>query len=87
MEMAMKQSTAFTVLLTGRSERGFSELIPRIMKSKSLVFDMIVLKPEVGPSNERFSSTLLFKKAFLEQLLATYPKIEEVKIYEDRPKQ
>lgn len=83
----MEQRDALAVLLTGRSERSFSELIPRIVKSKSLKFDMVVLKPEVGLLNEKFPSTMSFKQTFLTHLLETYTKIEDFKIYEDRPKQ
>ena len=83
----MKQKDALTVLLTGRSETAFADLIKRIVKSKQLEFDLIVLKPEVGPSGQNFASTGDFKKAFLEALVFTYKAAEEIKIYEDRPRQ
>lgn len=83
----MEQRSALAVLLTGRSERRFSELISRIVKSRSLRFDMVVLKPEVGPADEKFPSTMSFKQAFLTHLIKVYNKTEEFKIYEDRPKQ
>jgi hypothetical protein len=82
----MKQKDALCVLLTGRSERGFSELIKRIVKSKGLEFDLIGLKPEVGPNSERFKSTMLFKQAFLKAVMETYKQAQEIRIYEDRPK-
>jgi hypothetical protein len=86
-ELSMKQKDALTVLLTGRSESGFSELVRRIVDSRKLDFDLICLKPEVGPNSERFASTMEFKQAFLEDLIFTYEQADEVRIYEDRPKQ
>ncbi|KAK5625690.1 hypothetical protein RRF57_001406 [Xylaria bambusicola] len=83
--LSMKQKDALCVLLTGRSERGFSDLIKRIVTSKGLEFDMIGLKPEVGPNSERFKSTMLFKQAFLTAAIETYKHAQEIRIYEDRP--
>ncbi|RWA10547.1 hypothetical protein EKO27_g4554 [Xylaria grammica] len=82
--LSMKQNDALCVLLTGRSERGFSDLIKRIVTSKGLEFDMIGLKPEVGPNSERFKSTMLFKQAFLKATMETYKHAQEIRIYEDR---
>ncbi|KAI1807446.1 hypothetical protein F4811DRAFT_559763 [Daldinia bambusicola] len=84
--LSMKQNDALCVLLTGRSEHGFSQLIKRIVASKGLEFDLIGLKPSVGPNNERFSSTMVFKQAFLRTVLGTYRAASEIRIYEDRPK-
>ena len=84
---SVAQTGAMTVLLTGRSQNNFSQLIQRIVKSRALKFDMIVLKPEVGPAQERFTSTMNFKQAFLTALIQTYSKTADFKIYEDRPKQ
>jgi len=83
----MEQGDALNVLLTGRSEKGFSELVQRIVKAKKLDFDMVCLRPEVGPSNQKFSSTDRFKKALLEDLVVTYRDAIELRIYEDRLKQ
>jgi len=83
----MEQNDALCVLLTGRAEGRFGDLIKRIVKAKGLEFDLVCLKPEVGPSNQRFSSTMLFKQAFLADLIRTYRDAEEFRIYEDRPKQ
>ncbi|KAI8631846.1 hypothetical protein F5Y19DRAFT_463033 [Xylariaceae sp. FL1651] len=85
-QLSMKQKDALCVLLTGRSERGFSDLIKRIVTSKGLEFDMIGLKPEVGPNSERFKSTMLFKQAFLTAVMETYKQAQEIRIYEDRPR-
>ncbi|KAL3463018.1 hypothetical protein BJX64DRAFT_258040 [Aspergillus heterothallicus] len=85
-ELSMKQKDALTVLLTGRSEAGFSELIKRMVASKKLEFDLVCLKPEVGPNGERFSSTMEFKQTFLEDLVLTYEQADEIRVYEDRPK-
>lgn len=85
-KLSMQQKDALNVLLTGRSERGFSDLIKRIIKSKGLDFDMVGLKPTVGPNNERFSNTMNFKQIFLESIMETYKNAEEIRIYEDRVK-
>ena len=52
----MEQKDALTILLTGRSESEFADLVKRIVFSKRLDFDMICLKPEVGPDNQQFQS-------------------------------
>ena len=82
----MQQKDAMTVLLTGRAEGNFGELIKRIVGSKGLEFDMVGLKPAAGPSNQKFSSTMAFKQEFLTSLMETYKKAEEIRIYEDRPR-
>jgi hypothetical protein len=83
----MEQKDALTVLLTGRSEAGFAEIIKRMVASQQLEFDLIGLKPEVGPNGQRFATTMNFKQAFLEDLVLTYAQAEETRVYEDRPKQ
>lgn len=72
---------ALTVLLTGRST-AYCDLITRILKSKCLNFDLVVLKPkkERGASN----STLTFKYAFIDDVLRLGESIDEVEVYEDR---
>ncbi|EAQ92180.1 hypothetical protein CHGG_00415 [Chaetomium globosum CBS 148.51] len=84
--LSNKQKDAVCVLLTGRSESGFGELIKRMVKSKGLEFDLISLKPSVGPNNERITNTMVFKQIFLEALMETYKHAEEIRIYEDRIK-
>ena len=83
----MKQKDALTVLLTGRAEGPFSDLINRIVKSRALEFDLVCLKPEVGPNSQRFSTTMNFKQTFLEDLVLTYKHADEIRVYEDRVKQ
>ncbi|KAF7591152.1 hypothetical protein BBP40_001926 [Aspergillus hancockii] len=86
-KLSMQQKDALTVLLTGRSEAGFAGLIRRMVDSKKLEFDLVCLKPEVGPNSERFSTTMEFKQAFLEDLVLTYNQADEIRVYEDRVKQ
>lgn len=83
----MKQKDALTVLLTGRAEGPFADIIKRIVKSRKLSFDLVCLKPEVGPNSQRFSTTMNFKQTFLEDLVITYNQADEIRVYEDRPKQ
>jgi len=85
-ELSNKQKDALCVLLTGRSESGFSDLIKRMAASRGLEFDLITLKPAVGPDNQRFSTTMNFKQIFLGSLMETYKHAEEIRVYEDRPK-
>ena len=86
-EMSIKQDDALTVLLTGRAEHNFADIIKRIVSSKNLIFDMICLKPRAGPSSQKFTSTMKFKQAILEDLVHTYKDANEIRIYEDRPRQ
>ncbi|OJJ33887.1 hypothetical protein ASPWEDRAFT_112407 [Aspergillus wentii DTO 134E9] len=85
-KLSMQQKDALTVLLTGRSESGFGEIIKRMVDSRKLEFDLVCLKPEVGPNSERFSSTMVFKQSFLEDLVLTYEQADEIRVYEDRVK-
>ncbi|KAF4980945.1 hypothetical protein FZEAL_3165 [Fusarium zealandicum] len=84
--LSIKQKDALCVLLTGRSERGFAELINKMVTAKGLEFDMMGLKPQVSPTNQRFQSTMHFKQLFLEALMETYKHADEIRVYEDRPK-
>jgi hypothetical protein len=83
-KLSMADEQVLTVLLTGRSEAGFGELVGRMVKSKGLEFDMVVLKPLVGTNNERFKSTMEFKQTFLTSLVNTYNNANIFTIYEDR---
>lgn len=80
----MKQNDALTVLLTGRGEKNFANIINRMVKSKKLEFDLTCLKPQAGPNNQNFSSTMKYKQALLTDLLYTYKDADEIRIYEDR---
>lgn len=83
----MKQKDALTVLLTGRNEGNFAELINKMVDSRGLEFDLIGLKPEVGPAGQRLVNTMSFKQAFLDDVIFTYKNADEVRIYEDRANQ
>ncbi|OCL06840.1 hypothetical protein AOQ84DRAFT_320839 [Glonium stellatum] len=85
-ELTMQQKDALSVLLTGRSESGFGELIKRIVRSRKLDFHMICLKPAVGPANQKFSSTMAFKQELLKDIVYTYKDADEIRVYEDRVK-
>lgn len=78
-ELSAKQKNTLTVLLTGRSVKGYSGLIQRMIASKNLEFEAVTLKPETGPNSEHLRSTILFKCMFLEDVLNTYPDVEEVR--------
>ncbi len=85
-ELSIQQKDALTILLTGRAEHNFADLIKRIAASKKLPFDMICLKPQTGPNNQKFGSTMLYKQALLRDIVHTYKDADEIRIYEDRPK-
>lgn len=55
-----------------------------MVAAKKLNFDLVSLKPAVGPNNERFSSTMEFKQQFLKAIMETYKHAQEIRIYEDR---
>jgi hypothetical protein len=83
-ELSIQQKDALSILLTGRSEEGFSDLVKRMVRSKGLDFEIIALKPVAGPNNQHFSSTMNFKQSFLDCLMETYKDAEEIRVYEDR---
>ncbi|ORY09774.1 hypothetical protein BCR34DRAFT_486788 [Clohesyomyces aquaticus] len=85
-ELSMQQKDALTVLLTGRSEHGFGDLIKRIVRSRNLDFHMTCLKPAIGPANQKFRTTMEFKQELLREIVYTYKDAEEIRIYEDRVK-
>ncbi|KAL8713964.1 MAG: hypothetical protein Q9220_002110 [cf. Caloplaca sp. 1 TL-2023] len=85
-DLSVKQDDALTILLTGRGEDNFAHLIKRIVASKKLAFDMICLKPQAGPNNQTFTSTMNYKQALLQDLVYTFKDAEEIKVYEDRVK-
>ncbi|KAF2129934.1 hypothetical protein P153DRAFT_290289 [Dothidotthia symphoricarpi CBS 119687] len=85
-EQSMLQKDALTVLLTGRGESNFSDLIKRIARSRKLDFDMVCLKPAIGPAGQKFRSTMEFKQELLKDIVYTYKDAEEIRVYEDRVK-
>ena len=86
-KLSIEQEDALTILLTGRGEHNFADLIKRIVMAKGLSFDMICLKPQAGPNNQRFRNTMHYKQSILADLVHTYKDANEIRIYEDRPKQ
>jgi hypothetical protein len=82
--MSIAEPDTLTVLLTGRAEAPFAPLLQRMCKSRNLQFDIHCLKPDVGPDNQRFNTTMVFKQEFLKSLLNTYSEATDIRIYEDR---
>jgi hypothetical protein len=70
-----------TVLLTGRSTL-YADILTRILDSRGLNFNLVVLKPKRARGVE--NSTLTFKYAFIDDVLRLGESIEEVEVYEDR---
>ena len=77
--LSMQQKDALTVLLTGRSAKSLRSLIPMILNSKQLAFDMIVLKPDIMPNGIRPHNVIGYKCLFLEDLLNTYREAKELR--------
>ncbi|KAI5279244.1 hypothetical protein KEM52_004447, partial [Ascosphaera acerosa] len=84
--LSMQQADALTVLLTGRAEAAFAHIISRMLAAKGLAADLLCLKPARGPDGQLFASTLAFKQALLDEIMLAYPRAEEIRIYEDRPR-
>ncbi|KAI9669159.1 MAG: hypothetical protein M1829_005160 [Trizodia sp. TS-e1964] len=84
-ELSMQQHDAFCVLLTGRTENSYAELVKRILASKKLEFDMICLKPYTSPYGERIANTMSFKQELMSDIMRTYKDATEIRVYEDRP--
>lgn len=85
-EASMAQKDALSVLLTGRGESNFADLVKRIARSKKLDFDMVCLKPTIGPAGQKFRSTMEFKQELLKDIVYTYKDADNLRIYEDRVK-
>ncbi|KAK0851461.1 hypothetical protein LTR03_003972 [Friedmanniomyces endolithicus] len=84
--LSMAEEDAVSILLTARSESGFTDLINRMVVAKGLDFDMVCLKPRVSPSGKLFANTLAYKQALLQDIVHTYREADELRMYEDRPK-
>lgn len=84
--LSMADEHTLTILLTGRMEGAFADLMTRMVTSKGLDFDMVCLKPSVSPTGELFPSTMHFKQALLKDIIFTYSEASDIRIYEDRPK-
>ena len=82
--LSMQSKDVLNVLLTGRGEALFADLVQRLVNAKQLDFDLVALKPEVSPQGDRFPSTMEFKQAFLRDLIFTYKNAEEIRVYDDR---
>ncbi|XP_014554965.1 hypothetical protein COCVIDRAFT_103462 [Bipolaris victoriae FI3] len=85
-ESSMAQKDALSVLLTGRGESNFADLVKRIIRSRRLEFDMVCLKPAIGPAGQKFKNTMEFKQELLKDIVYTYKDAEKLHIYEDRVK-
>jgi HAD domain family 1 in Swiss Army Knife RNA repair proteins len=81
---SIAQKDVITVLLTGRAESNFAELVCRMARSKRLDFDMVCLKPQVTPSNIRIKKTIEYKTHVLHSLMLTYTLADKIRIWEDR---
>ncbi|CAM0138011.1 unnamed protein product [Umbelopsis sp. WA50703] len=93
---SIKDPHKLTVMLTGRRFHPFGQIIPQMLKSKGLDFDIVALRPDpakttqngtdfsVGPSV--FNNTMDFKKSFILDVLHRVPTINTIVMYDDRKK-
>ncbi|AAS52962.1 AER281Cp [Eremothecium gossypii ATCC 10895] len=81
--LSAKERGTVSVLMTGRREVVFSELIGELLRrpvdGECLCFNAVLLK------KEGHRSTLAYKTACMKDLLDAYPALEEITIYDDRP--
>lgn len=85
--LSIKQPDALCVLLTGRKEARFTDIVSRMVKAKGLAFDMLCLKPEVAPNGVVHDTTMAYKTDLLTELVHTYLGTKRLNMYEDRPNQ
>ncbi|KAF2400122.1 hypothetical protein EJ06DRAFT_511388 [Trichodelitschia bisporula] len=81
-QLSRQQGHVLTVLLTGRGEQRFADLIKRMVRSKGLKFDMICLKRADGSAP--YPTTMAYKKSLIKEIMLTYHHAREIRIYEDR---
>ena len=77
---SIERKDVLTVLLSGRSEIKFPDLILRIIKSKGLDFDLVCLKPAVTPNNVQVRSTMQYKSESLKSIVYTYKHAGEITV-------
>ena len=71
---------AVTVMLTGRSD-AFEKVVNKLLTDKGLDFDFTKFKP-----SDTSETTMEFKKRVINELLEQHPEVNEVNMWEDRPK-
>lgn len=76
---SLADPSVLTVLLTGRQEEGFKDLISTIVKAKGLNFDVLFLR------TGDFTNTLEFKKFCIQSLLKKFTECKHISLYDDRP--
>ncbi|KAI9497651.1 hypothetical protein BDB00DRAFT_803491 [Zychaea mexicana] len=83
---SIKNPNVLTVVLTGRRVHPFHKILPRMLASQNLAFDMVCMRPdpeiEHGPSV--FSSTMDFKQAYILNMLEKVPSLNRVVMWDDR---
>ncbi|KAI8141505.1 hypothetical protein BJV82DRAFT_518261 [Fennellomyces sp. T-0311] len=83
---AIADPDVLSVVLTGRRVHPFQRVLPRMLASQQLDFDMVCMRPdpelEYGPSV--FSSTMDFKQAYIINMLRRVPSVKRVVMWDDR---
>jgi hypothetical protein len=93
---SIKDTNKLSVMLTGRRVHPFAQVIPNILESKGLEFDIVALRPDpititdhgtiYNSGVQAFNNTMDFKKTFILDLLKREPSIRRLVMYDDRIK-
>ncbi|KAI8993157.1 hypothetical protein BDB01DRAFT_847067 [Pilobolus umbonatus] len=94
---AIKDKDTMAVLLTGRRYHPFHRIIPHMLSSKHLEFDLLGLRPDPELASDNlmddihlaskksvFQSTMHFKTCFILNILHEVPSIKHVTMWDDR---
>lgn len=71
--------SVLTVLLSGRNEESFKDLISTMVQAKGLNFDILLFR------TSEFTNTLDFKKSCIENMLKRLTSCKYISLYDDRP--
>jgi hypothetical protein len=92
--LSIQDPKKITIMLTGRRFQPFGQIIPQMLESKGLEFDIVALRPDPEDMIENgtvfnsapsvFQSTMDFKKAFIMDVLTRVPSIRTMVMYDDR---
>lgn len=83
---SFKDPEALSVLITGRNAQSFTGLIEELLARQHLKFHALILRKNDGSHIRPTDSTLEYKCTVLGDLLNYFGNIEQVSIYDDRPK-
>lgn len=83
LRMSLEDEEALTIVMTGRRQELFADILKEMLKSKGLYDELDGLMLRSGD----FSNTIEYKTHVLVDVLDAYPDIKEVVLYDDRKSQ